>query len=105
MINSLSNSNSAIATSILRNDISSHDIANINTSEFSESSPIQSELKTGGTEVSAINKLDTYEGADSNTDLATEMVEQNVNKDTLKANTAVMRVQNEMVGTLLDLKG
>ena len=105
MINSLSNANSGIQTSIIRNDISSNDIANVNTTGFEESQPIQSEQKNGGTTLSAINKVDTYEGADSNTDIATEMVEQSNNLDTLKANSAVMRVQNEMLGTVLDLKG
>lgn len=94
---------SGINSSILKNDVSAHDIANINTDGFQESQAIQTEKATGGTQISAIRKVDTYEGGMSNTNLAEEMVEQSTNKNTLAANVNVLKTQDEMNQTVIDL--
>lgn len=94
---------SGIDASILKNDVSAHDIANVNTEGFQQSQAIQTEKYTGGTQISEIRKVDTYEGGMSNTDIAEEMVEQSNNKNTLAANVNVLKTQDEMNKTVIDL--
>ncbi len=96
---------SGIDASILKNDVSAHDVANVNTDGFQESQALQTEKSTGGTQISAIRKVDTYEGGMSNTNIADEMVEQSTNKNTLAANINVLKTQDEMNKTVIDLFG
>ena len=94
---------SGIKTSFTRQDITANDVANINTPGYEQSTPVQSELKTGGTEISSIIKTPNPSKEMSNTDLAEETVEQIRNKNTLSANVKVMKVQDEMLKNTIDL--
>jgi len=94
---------SGMQTSILRQEISSHDIANINTTGYGQYTPYQTETSPAGTRISHVEReANSGEGL-SNTDLATEAVEQKESVATLKANSAVIKVQDRMMGALLDI--
>ncbi len=100
---SFSPSLSGIKSTITRQDISAHDIANINTKGFEESTAHQTEAKPRGTRISHITKTPNRSGEMSNTDLAKESVEQIRNKQNLKANVRVAKTQDEMLGDVIDL--
>jgi flagellar basal-body rod protein FlgC len=91
---------SGVKASTIRQDVTAHNIANISTPSFSAKSVVQSELaNNSGTAVSSIR--DTG----SETDLAQSMVDLNVNKTTYTANLKVLKMQDKMVGELIDLIG
>ncbi|MFP4520531.1 MAG: flagellar basal body rod C-terminal domain-containing protein [Fibrobacterota bacterium] len=96
---------SGMRTANIRHDITAHDVANINTEGFEERTPIQKETNPG-TDIASIRRTPNSEPfGRSNTELAKEMPEMSVNKTTYKANADVIRKQDEMTGTLLDMIG
>ncbi|MBN1760868.1 MAG: hypothetical protein JW863_21250 [Chitinispirillaceae bacterium] len=94
---------SGVQASKLRTDIAANDIANINTPGYSQASPVQTGMQPAGTRIAAINKTPNDSVTLSNTDLATEMVELNNNKNTQGANLATIKVQDKMTGEVIDL--
>ena len=94
---------SGINASIIRQNVTSHDVANINTPGFEERVPYQADKKEEGVEISHIGKTVSQNKDVSNTSLAEESKEQLVNKNTLKANAAVLRVKDQMIGETIDL--
>jgi flagellar basal body rod protein FlgG len=94
---------SGVQASQLRTDIAANDIANINTPGYSQASPVQTDLQPAGTRIAAINKTPNDSVTLSNTDLATEMVELNNNKNTQGANLAAIKAQDKMTGEVIDL--
>jgi len=93
---------SALSASSLRMDLSAHDVANVNTPNFSQSRPVQTSLKPG-TEISAIQKIKPAAPDFSATDLAEEAVEQIKSEKDFAANAAVIKTQDEMYGETIDL--
>jgi len=93
---------SALSASSLRMDISAHDVANVNTPGFSQSRPIQTSQKPG-TEISAIQKINSATPDFSATDLAEETVEQIKSEKDFAANAAVIKTQDEMYSEGIDL--
>jgi flagellar basal-body rod protein FlgC len=93
---------SAMQASTLRMDISAHDVANINTPGFSQSRPVQTSLKPG-TEISAIQKMESPSPDFSATDLAEERVEQIKSEKDFAANAAVIKTQDKMLGEVVNL--
>jgi len=96
---------SGIQASILRHNVTANDVANVNTPGYAERTPIQSDLRPAGTQVSAIRQTPNPDPTMSNTDLAEESKEQIVNKNTLAANVGVLKAKDRMIGELLDLVG
>ena len=94
---------SGVQASQLRTDAAAHDLANVNTPGFEESSVIQADMQPSGTRVAAINRTPNDSVTLSNTDIATEMVELNNSKNTQGANLAVIKAQNQMTGEVIDL--
>ena len=97
-------SSSALYTTSVRHDVTAHDVANINTDKFSESSVVQSERSTGATEVAAIRKTPN-KNTFSNTDFAVEAGEMINNKNVYGANAKVFKVQDRMLGEIIDMVG
>jgi flagellar basal-body rod protein FlgC len=93
---------SALGASSLRMDISAHDVANVNTPGFSQSRPIQTSQKPG-TEISAIQKINSFSPDFSATDLAEETVEQIKSEKSFAANASVIKTQDEMLGETVNL--
>ena len=98
----ISPSASAMQASSLRIAISAHDVANINTSGFSQSRPVQTS-QNPGTEISAIQKIKPASPDYSATDLAEETVEQIKSEKELAANASVIKTQDKMLGDLLNV--
>ena len=94
---------SGLQATQLRTDVSANDIANISTPGYAQSTVNQTAMQPAGTQVAAITKTPNDSVTLSNTDLATEMVELNTNKNTQGANLAVLKAQDKMTGELIDL--
>ena len=102
---SLSSFISGIKTAITRHDITAHDVANVNTPGYEERVPHQVEAKHGGTNISHISRTPNPSTETSNTDLAEETSEQIINKRALQANIRGIKVQDKMLGEVIDLLG
>jgi len=94
---------SAVNAAFIKTDVAANDIANINTDGFAQSNTVQSELKPSGTQISSIIKSDTYNGAPSNTNLADEAVVLKNSKTEVASNIRVMKIQDEMNQTIIDI--
>ncbi len=94
---------SGMQAAITRQSVSAHDVANINTDGFGQYTAHQTDMKPSGTRVSHISRQPNSPGNLSNTEFATEAVEQKESLNNLKANSAVIKVQNRMMGALLDI--
>jgi flagellar basal body rod protein FlgG len=94
---------SGVQTALYRHDVSANDIANMNTPGYEQVTPQQTETLPAGTGISNLARTPNDSVELSNTDLATEMVEQKTNGASLSANIAVLKAQDKMTGELLDL--
>lgn len=94
---------SGISASVSRLAVAAHDIANVNTPGYRQSIPLQAESQGGGTSLISLSQNTSTTAADSDTDLATEMTELKTSEHSVKANSAVIKVQNRMMGALLDI--
>jgi len=104
MDTSFSISASGMYATSIRHDVTAHDVANINTDGFSQSDVIQTDISTGGTRVAAVRKTPN-KGEYSNTDFAKEAGEMIQNRNVYGANGKVFKIQNQMIGELLDMVG
>lgn len=95
-------SNSGLKAAQTRHNVTSHDVANINTDGFRQRDPLQTESKYGGTQISNLKKSQNKNKM-SNTDFAVESKEMIINKNSYTANAKVIKVQNQMIGELIDL--
>jgi flagellar hook protein FlgE len=93
---------SGMQASTIRINAVGHDVANTNTPQFEQSRVNQSE-RLQGTEVSSITKEKNLTSV-SNTKLAQEQTESIIASASYKANSKVVKLQDEMLGTLIDLK-
>ena len=81
---------------------SAHNVANVNTDGFV---PTQTTLHDTGNSVTASSVKATDNGsARSQTDLAKELPDQMIAQDGVAVNVTAIRTQDEMLGTLLDIK-
>ena len=95
---------SGMRTWQLRQDVSANDIANVNTPGYSQKIPVQTEARPGS-QISAISAESNRSPDFSNTDLATELIEQKMSVQGYGANAKVMKVQDRMTQTLIDMIG
>ncbi len=95
---------SGIKNAFYRQDVTANNVANINTKNYKQINVINEEAKNGGviakTEVSKAKP--NRNG--NNVNLVDQMVNQINNPNYEKANINVLRSQNEMIGSLIDLK-
>jgi flagellar hook protein FlgE len=85
--------------------VSGNDIANVNTKGYEQSDLVQVE-RTGGTAAGAIIKTPNYNPEESGTDLAREFGgEMPIAQAGYSASLKVIKTQDEMLGSLMDLKG
>jgi flagellar basal-body rod protein FlgC len=88
----------------MRQTVSAHNVANVNTPGYQELAVRQSEIVSGGVQISSIARVPSDSPDFSGTDLTEEVVNQIGNKDSFAANARVLKVQDSMIGTLLDMK-
>jgi flagellar hook protein FlgE len=86
---------SGMQAATLRQDVTANNVANINTQGF--------DMLPQGTRVSHLVKTPNTPSGDSNTDLVKEVKEQKINKAAFQADLNVIKVQDRMMGTLLDM--
>lgn len=96
---------SGLAAVQTRQNISAHDIANINTPGYEEYRPAQTDVVPQETRISSVSRTPGNSPESSNTDLAQETVEQMVNKQTYSADLKVIKAKDKMMGELLDIVG
>jgi flagellar hook protein FlgE len=83
---------------------SAANVANVNTDKYVPRDTTISETPNGGTK--ANTELATSTGSEkSQTDLTKEMTDQIAIEKTAVSNVQAIRTQNEMLGSLLDIKG
>ncbi len=81
---------------------SANNVANVNTDGFV---PTQTDITNKGNLVVANSKKADDNGSKSSqTDLAKEMVSQIISSDAVSLNVTAIKTQDEMLGTLLDIK-
>lgn len=109
--NALNNGLSGMRAAQSALDVSSHNIANMNTQGFKPQQIIQSENSTGGVNAAirapAAESADTAgkpEAATSGTDAATEMVNSLQFRATFDLNAKMVKTADEMLGTLVNTK-
>ena len=82
-----------------RLDASAHNIANLSTQNFTRQEVRQSDAANGGVSVSL-----TSSSAGAGNNLEADMVEQIQSKSIYQANLSVLKANNDMMGTLIDIK-
>ena len=100
---SFSSAVSGMQTVIKRQEVAANNIANVNTPGFAEYDARQSEMTPGGVRISNISRPPNADRTTSNTDLAKQAVDLLKNKNEMKANAAVIKTQDTMLGALLDI--
>ena len=104
MVSALTSAVSGMQVSALRMDVSANNIANVNTPGFEQSDLVQvsgSASAVSGT----IRRIPNPDPTTSGTDLAKEMGgEMTTAKTGYSANLKVIKTQDEMLGSLLDIK-
>ena len=105
MVEALSAAVSGIQLGSLRMTVSAHDVANVNTPGFEQSDLVQVE-RYPGTAVGAIRRTVNPDSESSGTDLAKEFGGEMTEAQTgYSSSLKVLKVQDEMLGSLLDIRG
>jgi len=113
MIASVNNSISALNAFQKKMEVTSNNIANVNTDGFKKSEANLSENATGGVKVSIskdlspgparIDRNSEKETEMSNVDLTEELTDSITTEKAYSANLKTLQTQNEMVGDLLNI--
>jgi len=83
-------------------NVNAHNVANVNTDKFVPSTTTMSDM---GNSVSAnVTSASNNGSPNSQTDLSKELPDQIIVEDVTAANVTAIKTQDEMLGTLLDLK-
>ncbi|MCP4748750.1 MAG: hypothetical protein GY874_21830 [Desulfobacteraceae bacterium] len=117
MINPIGSSLMGLKAFQKKMDITSNNIANVNTNEFKKSRAVMQEGSQGGVTVSA-QKINTpgvtrqtirdgkiAETESSNVDLTEELTEMIPTKSAHSANAKALRTSDQMLGSLMDILG
>ncbi|WP_419655276.1 conserved uncharacterized protein, DUF1078, related to flagellar basal bodyrod protein [Desulfosarcina variabilis str. Montpellier] len=117
MVSPVDSSLSAVNAFSKKMQVTANNVANVNTDEFKKSRVTLSEGRSGGVEAN-VSKVDTpgypkqiteegqaKEVESSNVDLTEEMTESVSTQRAQEANLKSIKVQDEMIGSLLDTIG
>ncbi len=118
MISGVYSGLSALQAIQTKTQSNAHNTANVNTDGFKKSRVTLHEGSNSGVVVANISRVETpgplvYEQTNegstlvekSNVDLAEEIPQMLINRRTYQANIKMIQTQDEMLGTLLDIKG
>ena len=98
----ISNNISSIQAHQTMINTSAHNIANVNTDGFV---PSDTKMSSSGSAISTnIRQADDNGSLKSQTDLAKEIPDQIIAQNTSGVNVAAIKTQDEILGTLLDIK-
>jgi flagellar basal-body rod protein FlgC len=117
MISSIQNNISALNAFDTKMQVTANNVANVNTNEFKKSRAVLSEGENGGVKVD-VEKVDTpgypietvkedevVKTETSNVDIAEEFGESIVTQNAYNANLKMVKTQDEILGSLLDILG
>lgn len=117
MVAAIQNSLSALSAFNKKIRVTADNVANVNTNGFKKSRAVLSEGENGGVKVN-INKVNTpgyptkqlngdtvVDTETSNVDLSEEFGENIVTQNSYNANLKVVKTQDDMMGSLLDIIG
>ncbi len=117
MISAVNSTVSALQAFKTQMEVTSHNIANVNTEEFKKSKATLKEGANGDVQVE-VNRVNTpghryqelegdqmVEKETSNVDLAEEFVQMMVTQHAYDANIKVLQAQDKMLGATLDILG
>ncbi len=94
-----------IKNAFYRQDVMANNIANINTKGYKQVNVVNETLKGGGVRGKAfVSKAPATHNKGNNVNLVGQTVNQINNVNQEKANVNVLRAQNEMIGSLIDIK-
>jgi flagellar hook protein FlgE len=88
---------------LVRQDVTANNIANVNTPGFEQRTARQTDVAPAGVRISNITRTPNPNPGMSGTDLAEQMVNMTVDKNTFTANAKVLKVQDKMIGEVIDL--
>lgn len=98
----ISNNISSIQAHQTMMNTNANNVANVNTDGFR---PSDTRMSDGGNSVTAYNrKADDTGSLNSQTDLAKELPDQMIVQGVTSANVSAIKAQDEMFGSLLDIK-
>jgi len=95
---------SGIRNAFLRQDVSANNVANINTKNYQAKDVVNYSKKAGGVQGVVENTKANKNNKTNNVSLVKETLNQINNVNQEKANANVLKSQNEMIGSLIDLK-
>lgn len=117
MVSGIQNNLSALNAFDKKMQVTANNVANVNTDEFKKSRAVLSEGENGGVKVD-VHKVDTpgypteriqndelVATETSNVDIAEEFGESIVTQNAYNANLKMVKTQDEMLGSLLDILG
>lgn len=117
MVSTIQNNLSALNALDKKMQVTANNVANVNTNEFKKSKAVLLEGKNGNIDVD-VQKVDTpgyptekiqddkpVETETSNVDLAEELQESILTQNAYNANLKLVKTQDQMLGTLLDIMG
>jgi flagellar basal-body rod protein FlgC len=96
---SISPSVSALNAATMSQNVTAHNVANINTEPYAPLQAIKTEVFPVGT------KTTVRQGASGTNDLAKEMTDLNTNKNLYSMNAKAFKMQDRMNGELINLVG
>jgi flagellar hook protein FlgE len=88
---------------LVRQDVTANNIANVNTPGFEQATPRQTDVAPAGVRISNIVRTPNPNPTVSGTDLAEQMTNMMVDKTTFTANAKVLKIQDKMIGEVIDL--
>ncbi len=91
---------SGLNAASIRQNVTAQNVANINTDPYAPKDAIQTDVFPVGTNVSTVR-----ENAVSSNDIAREMVNLNDNKNMYSMNAKAFKMQDRMLGELINLVG
>ncbi len=89
--------------SLTRQDVTANNIANVQTRGYAQLNAQQASVQPMGVRVSAITPTPNPNPHESGTDLAQQMTNMIVDKNTFGANGKVFKVRDQMMGEVIDL--
>jgi len=97
---SINSSLSGLNAATISQNVTAHNIANINTDPYTPKQALQTDVFPVGTKISNVR-----ENENSSNDLAKELTDLKTNKTLYSLNAKALKMQDRMIGEVIDLVG
>ena len=95
---------SGIKNAFYRQDVVANNVANINTKDYKQINVVNESVKGGGVKGRAVISQAPANRNGNNVNLVEQVVNQMNNVNQERANINTLRAQNEMIGSLIDIR-